>query len=215
MTQERAAHSGAAASSAALVQAIRGMSLLLCATLADSDTPLGSAAAQSRRRDPPPAASSAEALCALEALAVTSAADAAVQQGAAEEPALPAVASPPVSGQVGDTMPTLTPARVSPAHCSGCSHCHKLPSCQNVWCGIQEKYTVRRDTAWVDSTLQRLVPLLQRVLPPLCSHPQHSVREALARGEESALRLRNDVGSTGGCSGIFVHSQQNPTCCCV
>ena len=42
---------------------------------------------------------------------------------------------------------------------------------------------MRRDTAWVDSTLQRLVPLLERVLPPLCSHPQHSVREALAKGE--------------------------------
>ena len=110
MTQERAAHSGAAASSAALAQAIRGMSLLLCATLADGDTPPGSAAAQSRRREPPPAASSAEALCALEALAVTSTASAAEQQTAAEEIALPAAATPPVSGQVGLNMPVLAPS---------------------------------------------------------------------------------------------------------
>ena len=74
---------------------------------------------------------------------------------------------------------------------------------------------MRRDTAWVDSTLQRLVPLLERILPPLCSHPQHSVREALARGEKTAVWLCNDVGSTGGCSGIFVCSQQNLTCCWV
>ena len=54
---------------------------------------------------------------------------------------------------------------------------------------------MRRNTAWVDSTLQRLVPLLERVLPPLCSHPQHSVREALARGEKTLVWLHNQIGS--------------------
>lgn len=39
-----------------------------------------------------------------------------------------------------------------------------------------------RNAAWVDSTLQRLAPLLERVLPPLCAHPQVGVREALAEG---------------------------------
>ena len=62
---------------------------------------------------------------------------------------------------------------------------------------------MRRDAAWVDSTLQRLVPLLERVLPPLCSHPQHSVREALAKGEKTSVWLHNHVGSTGGYRGIF------------
>ena len=191
MTQERAAHSGAAASSAALAQAIRGMSLLLCATLADSDTPTGSAAAQSRRRGPPPAASSAEALCALEALAVSSTASAAEEQALADAPALPAAASPSVSGQVGLHMPALTTARGS----SACLELLTPPSQAAImpeyWYGIQEKYTVRRDTAWVDSTLQRLVPLLERVLPPLCSHPQHSVREALAKGERPQCGFTN------------------------
>ena len=106
MTQERAAHSGAAASSAALAQAIRGMSLLLCATLADSSTPPGNAAAQGRRREPLPAASSAEALCALEALAVSSRASA-EEEAAAAEPALPAAASLSVSGQVRLNVPSV------------------------------------------------------------------------------------------------------------
>ena len=116
MTQERAAHSGAAASSAALAQAVRGMSMLLCATLRDSDIPPGSAAAPGRRRDPPPAASSAEALCVLEALAVSSTAAAAEPQGAADEPA---ATTPSVSGQVGLHVPALTPAGVAAACCYG------------------------------------------------------------------------------------------------
>ena len=53
---------------------------------------------------------------------------------------------------------------------------------------------MKRDKAWVDSTLQRLVPLLERVLPPLCSHPQHSVREALAKGEKTSVWLNDHVG---------------------
>ncbi|CAL5218647.1 g350 [Coccomyxa viridis] len=138
MTQERAAQSGAAASSAALAQAVRGITLLLCATLNDGDTPPGSAAAQSRRREPQSASSSAEALSALEALAVGQAAES-VQPAPAEE-------------VVAQALGTLG------------------------------KYKVNRDTAWVDATLQRLAPLLERVLPPLCSHPQPAVREALAKG---------------------------------
>ena len=63
---------------------------------------------------------------------------------------------------------------------------------------------MRRDTAWVDSTLQRLVPLLQRVLPPLCSHPQHSVREALAEGEKTLVWLHNQIGSICGCSEMLI-----------
>ena len=51
--------------------------------------------------------------------------------------------------------------------------------------GTLGKYKVNRDTAWVDATLQRLAPLLERVLPPLCSHPQPAVREALAKGKLS------------------------------
>ena len=233
MTQERAAHSGAAASSAALAQAIRGMSLLLCATLADSSTPPGSAAAQGRRRDPAPAASSAEALCALEALAVSSMASA-EEEAAAAEPALPAAASLSVSGQVRLNVPSVAgeqgaaeePAcllllpRLCQARWAQCAYTH---TCQglccmlrrltlpphaaivlNMWCGFQEKYLVRRDTAWVDSTLQRLVPLLQRVLPPLCSHPQHSVREALAKGEKTLVWLHNQIGSICGCSVILI-----------
>ena len=142
MTQERAAQSGAAASSAALAQAVRGITLLLCATLNDRDTPPSSAAAQSARREPQTASSSAEALSALEALAV----------GQAAESAQPAPAEEVVARAAG----TLG------------------------------KYGVTRDTAWVDSTLQRLAPLLERVLPPLCSHPQPAVREALAQGESAA-----------------------------
>ena len=141
MTQERAAQSGAAASSAALAQAVRGITLLLCATLNDGDTPPGSAAAQSRRREPQSASSSAEALSALEALAVGQAAES-VQPAPAEE-------------VVAQALGTLG------------------------------KYKVNRDTAWVDATLQRLAPLLERVLPPLCSHPQPAVREALAKGKLS------------------------------
>ena len=180
MTQERAAQSGAAASSAALALAIRGLTLLLCATLNDRcatwhsgpvigthaevslspgleklpnfatwhgcrDTPPSSAATQSRRREPQPASSSAEALSALEALAV---------RGAAE-PGQPAPAEEPV-GSAGQAA------------------------------GALGRYGVARDTAWVDSTLQRLAPLLERLLPPLCSHPQPAVREALAKGEPCA-----------------------------
>ena len=51
--------------------------------------------------------------------------------------------------------------------------------------GALGKYAVTRDTAWVDSTLQRLAPLLERLLPPLCSHPQPVVREVLAKGASS------------------------------
>lgn len=142
MTQERAAQSGAAASSAALAQAVRGITLLLCATLNDRDTPPSSAAVQSRRKEHQSASSSAAALSALEALAVGQAADSA-QPGPAEEVVARA------AGPLG-------------------------------------KYAVTRDTAWVDSTLQRLAPLLERVLPPLCSHPQPAVREALAKGKPSA-----------------------------
>ncbi len=142
MTQERAAQSGAAASSAALAQAVSGITLLLCATLSDSDTPPSSAAAQGRRREPQSASSSAEALSALEALAA----------GQTAESAQPAPAEEVVARAVGPLG----------------------------------KYGVTRDTAWVDSTLQRLAPLLGRVLPPLCSHPQPAVREALAKGKPSA-----------------------------
>ena len=53
MTQERAAQSGAAASSAALAQAVRGITLLLCATLNDGDTPPGSAAAPEQAQGAP------------------------------------------------------------------------------------------------------------------------------------------------------------------
>ena len=145
MTQERAAQSGAAASSAALASAIRGITLLLCATLSDRDTPPGSAAVQSRRREPQSASNSAEALSALEALAV---------RGTAES---------------GQPVPAEKPAG-SAAQAAG----------------TLGRYEVTRDTAWVDSTLQRLAPLLERVLPPLCSHPHPAVREALAKGETSA-----------------------------
>ena len=152
MTQERAAQSGAAASSAALAQAIRGMSLLLCATLGDKNTPPGRTAPQNMRREPHSAASSAEALSALEALAVGSSA-AAEQQMPAEE--------------------SLSPAAQAQ--------------------GTLGKYGVTRNATWVDSTLQHLVPLLERILPPLCSHPQPSVREALAKGENRILSNKSDL----------------------
>jgi len=162
MTQERAAQSGAAASSAALGQAIRAMSLLLCATLGDRDTPPGRAATQNRRREPHSAASSA--LSALEALAVGSSA-AAEQQMPAEESVSPAAQA---QGTLG-------------------------------------KYGVIRNAAWVDSTLQHLVPLLERILPPLCSHPQPSVREALAKGENRILFKQSDLqASTISTSGYAI-----------
>ena len=68
---------------------------------------------------------------------------------------------------------------------------------------------MRRDTSWVDSTLQRLVPLLERMLPLLCSHPQHSVREALAKGEENSVWLHNHVGSVHGSIEIFELKEQS------
>ena len=54
---------------------------------------------------------------------------------------------------------------------------------------------MRRDTAWVDGTLRRLVPLLERALPPLCPHPQQSVREALAKGEETSVWCHNHIAA--------------------
>ncbi len=169
MTQERAAQSGAAASSAALAQAIRAMSLLLCATLGDRDTPPGRAAMHNRRREPHLAASSAEALSALEALAVGSSA-AAEQQMSAEESVSPAAQA---QGTLG-------------------------------------KYDVTRNAAWVDSTLQHLVPLLERVLPPLCSHHQPSVREALAKGENRILSKKSDVQASS--IGAFGYATQPRLC---
>lgn len=121
MTQEQAAQSGAAASSAALAQAIRGLCLLLCATLGDKDTPPGSAAAHSRRREAPPAANSAEALSALRALAVSApAADA--KPAVAEDPVQPAAH---MSGQVESYSPmNLTPDL----------HCSRLLTRCKLWC---------------------------------------------------------------------------------
>ena len=156
MTQERAAQSGAAASSAALALAVRGITLLLCATLNDADTPPGSAAVQLRRREVQSASSSAEALSALKALAVGQAPESAQPAAPAEGPMASAAQAP----------------------------------------GTLGRYGVSRDSAWVDSTLQRLAPLLERVLPPLCSHPQLVVREVLAKGEPSP-RMGNTASHTG------------------
>ena len=89
MTQERAAQSGAAASSAALAQALCALSLLLCITLNNSITPPGAAAAQTgQRADNKAAANSADALSALEALAAASSSSAPTEQPqlAIEEP---------------------------------------------------------------------------------------------------------------------------------
>ena len=161
MTQERAAHSGAAASSAALAQAIRGMSLLLCATLADSDTPPGSAAAQGRRREPPPAASSAEALCALEALAVSSMASA-EEEAAAAEPALPAAASLSVSGQVRLNVPSVA-GEQGAAEEPACLLL--LPRmCQARWAQCACTHTCQG----LSCMLLRLTPPLQAAIMPEC-----------------------------------------------
>ena len=104
MTQEQAAQSGAAASSAALAQALCGLCLLLCITLNNSVTPPGAAASQSGQRvDPQAAANSADALSALEALAVGSSSSAPTEQPllAVEEPVQKAaqveITSPPLS----------------------------------------------------------------------------------------------------------------------
>lgn len=81
MTQERATQSGAAASSAALAHALRGLSLLLCITLNNSITlPWAAAAQTGQRAEPQAVANSADALRALEALAVGSSSSAPTEQ---------------------------------------------------------------------------------------------------------------------------------------
>ncbi len=104
MTQDRAVQSGAAASSAALVQALHGLFVLLCITLSDSITPSGMVTSQSgQRAEPQAVANSADALSALEALAVSSSSSALAEQpGVAEnnptqKAAQVKISSPPVS----------------------------------------------------------------------------------------------------------------------